>query len=262
MVSRSSSPRRTLSSNAAHSTRSSRDSGNSRPFGSAADGVAGAADALQEAGDRARRAELADQVDVADIDAEFQRRRRHQRLQLAALQPLLGGQPLFLRHAAVMRGDRRLAQAVGQLAGDAFGHAAGVDEHQRGAMRLDQPHQLVVDLLPDLGRHHRFQRRGRALPAPGRAGAGGRYRRSSTSAAGAAVRAGADQADARSPRSGSASPTGRCAAAVSPHSAARRSSDSARCAPRLFGAMAWISSTITVRVVASIARPDAEPSRM
>ena len=41
----------------------------------------------------------------------------------------------------------------------------------------------------------------------------------------------------------------------SPHSAARRSSDSARCEPRLFGARAWISSTITVRVVFSIARP-------
>ena len=48
----------------------------------------------------------------------------------------------------------------------------------------------------------------------------------------------------------------------SPHSAARRSSDSARWVPRLFGASAWISSTITVRVVASIPRPDSEPSRM
>ena len=47
-----------------------------------------------------------------------------------------------------------------------------------------------------------------------------------------------------------------------PHSASRRSSDSARCAPRLLGASAWISSTITLRVVASIARPDSEPSRM
>ena len=43
-------------------------------------------------------------------------------------------------------------------------------------------------------------------------------------------------------------------------SAARRSSDSARWLPRLFGASAWISSTITVRVVDSILRPDSEPS--
>ncbi len=47
-----------------------------------------------------------------------------------------------------------------------------------------------------------------------------------------------------------------------PASACSRSSDSARCAPRLFGAIAWISSTITVRVVASILRPDALVNRM
>ncbi|ULU25840.1 hypothetical protein DYST_02778 [Dyella terrae] len=46
------------------------------------------------------------------------------------------------------------------------------------------------------------------------------------------------------------------------HSDSNRSSDSARCAPRLLDAMAWISSTITVRVAFSIARPDSEPSRM
>ena len=39
-------------------------------------------------------------------------------------------------------------------------------------------------------------------------------------------------------------------------SASSRSSVSARCAPRLLPAMAWISSTITVRVLASICRPD------
>ena len=48
----------------------------------------------------------------------------------------------------------------------------------------------------------------------------------------------------------------------SPQSAASRSSESARWLPRLFGAIAWISSTITVRVVASMSRPDSEPSRM
>ena len=125
----------------------------------AADGVAGATDALQKARDRTRRAELAHQIHIADVDAEFQRRGRHQRFEFAALQPLLGGQALFLRQAAVMRGDRRLAQAIRQLARYALGHASRVDEHQRGAVRLDQLHQLVVDLLPDVGGHHRFQRR-------------------------------------------------------------------------------------------------------
>ena len=46
----------------------------------------------------------------------------------------------------------------------------------------------------------------------------------------------------------------------SSQSAANRSSESARCVPRLLPAIAWISSTITVRVVASVLRPDSEPS--
>ena len=41
-------------------------------LGHATDMVAGAADALQERSDRARRTELADEIDVADVDAEFE----------------------------------------------------------------------------------------------------------------------------------------------------------------------------------------------
>jgi hypothetical protein len=39
---------------------------------------------------RARRAELADELDVADVDAELERRGGDQRLELAAFEPLLG----------------------------------------------------------------------------------------------------------------------------------------------------------------------------
>ena len=80
--------------------------------------MARAADPLQEAGDRPRRAELADQIDVADVDTELERGGGHQRLQLAVLQPLLGIEPLFLGEAAVMRGDVGLAQQLGQPARD------------------------------------------------------------------------------------------------------------------------------------------------
>ena len=73
---------------------------------------------------------------------------------------------------------------------------------------------------------------------------------------------GADQESARLPRSASAWRRARRASAAAPASASSRSSDSARCAPRLLPASAWISSTITVRVVASMLRPDSEPSRM
>ena len=60
-------------------------------LGRAVDRMARAADPLQEAADRARRADLADEVDVADVDAELERGGGDQRLQLAVLQPLLGG---------------------------------------------------------------------------------------------------------------------------------------------------------------------------
>ena len=42
-------------------------------------------DSLQEGGDGAWLAELADQIDVANIDAEFERGSRHQGFQLAML---------------------------------------------------------------------------------------------------------------------------------------------------------------------------------
>lgn len=47
---------------------------------------------------------------------------------------------------------------------------------------------------------------------------------------------------------------------ASSHSASSRISDRLRCEPRLLPATAWISSTITVRVVDSIARPESDDS--
>ena len=118
----------------------------------------------------------------------------------------------------------------------------------------------VVDLLPDLGRHHRFERRGRHLEREiARADVAGVDDR----AVGRARRRPATDQETRHlfdrllrGRQARSAAAGRRTARAS------RSSDRARCEPRLFGAMAWISSTITVRVVASIARPDSEPSRM
>ena len=121
----------------------------------------GAPDPLQKARDRARRAELADQIDIADVDAELQGSGRHQSFQPAMLQPLLGVEPLLLGEAAVMRGHLIGAEAFRQLPRHPLGQPAGVDEDQRGAVRLDQRGQAVVDLLPDLARHHRFERRRR-----------------------------------------------------------------------------------------------------
>ena len=72
-------------------------------------------------------------------------------------------QARLLRHAAVVRGDVLRAEPLGQVARDALGLAAGVDEHQRGAMLAHELREAIVDLRPDLPGHHRFQRRGRDL---------------------------------------------------------------------------------------------------
>jgi hypothetical protein len=117
-----------------------------------------APDTLQQARDRARRAELAHQVDVANIDAQLERSGRDQRFQRTGFQPLFGVEPLLLGETAVMRGDPLGAQPFRQLPRHPLGEAAGIDEDQRRAVRLDQLGQPVVNLLPDFARHHRFER--------------------------------------------------------------------------------------------------------
>ena len=123
--------------------------------------MAGAAHALQECIDGARRADLANQIHIADVDAELQGGGRHQHLQFAALQPLLGMQAPFLGKTAVMGGDILLAQPLGQMPGHAFDQPSRVDEHQRRAVLADQFGQAIIDLRPHLAGHHRLERRRR-----------------------------------------------------------------------------------------------------
>ena len=123
--------------------------------------VTGAADALQQRGDAMRRSDLADQVDVSDVDTQLQRCRCHQRFQLTVLQPILGIEPLLFREAAVMRSDGGVADAVAEMTSQSLGHAPRVDEDQRRAMRADQFREPVVILLPHFVGHHRLQRRAR-----------------------------------------------------------------------------------------------------
>ena len=100
---------------------------------------------------------------MPDVDAELERRGRHQRLQAARAQPVLGVQARFLREAAVVRGNRLFAQAVGEPGRQAFGHPARVDEDEGGLVGLDRLRQPLVDLRPDLVRHDRFHGRRRHL---------------------------------------------------------------------------------------------------
>ena len=80
----------------------------------------------------------------------------------------LGVEALLLRQAAVVRGDGVVAEPVAEVARDALGHAARVDEDQRRAVLGDQLREAVVVLLPHLVRHHRLERRARDLDARGR----------------------------------------------------------------------------------------------
>ena len=117
-------------------------------LGAEAEGVARAPDALQEDRDAARRADLADQVDAADVDTEFERSRGHQRFELAVLELLFHVQATFAREAAVVAGDAFLAETVAQVVGDALGQGAGVYEHQRGVVLDDEIGEAVVDVVP------------------------------------------------------------------------------------------------------------------
>ena len=129
----------------------------------ARDRVAGSADALEQRGDPVRRSDLADEIHVADVDAKFERRRRDERAQAAALQPRLGVEPCFFREAAVVRGDGVLAKPIAQVPRQPLRHPPRVDEHQRRPVVADQRGEPVVVLLPDFVRHHGVERRPRDL---------------------------------------------------------------------------------------------------
>ena len=123
----------------------------------------GSADALQERRDAVRRSDLADQIDRADVDAELERRGGDERLELPGLEPRFGVEPLFLRQAAVVRGDGLFAEPLAQVPRQPLGHAARVDEHERRAVRLDELGEAVVVLVPHFVRHHGVERRPRHL---------------------------------------------------------------------------------------------------
>ena len=133
-----------------------------------AEGVAGAADALQEGRDAARRADLADEVDAADVDAELQRGGGDERLQLAVLEALLDVEAALLREAAVVGGDVLLAEALGRLW--ATRSASRRVFTKTSVVRCaDQLGEAVVDVAPllvggdglEVGRRH-FDARSRS----------------------------------------------------------------------------------------------------
>ena len=119
-------------------------------LGNRAAPVAGAADALQGHGNRPRRANLANQIHVADVDAQLQRRRRDEHAHFAGFQLAFRGETQLAREAAVMRRHGLFPQALGQMVRHALGKPPRIDEHQRGTMLQDERGDAVVNLTPHL----------------------------------------------------------------------------------------------------------------
>ena len=84
----------------------------------------GAPDALQKGAYRTCRADLANQIDIADVDTQLERRRGDQCSQLAAFQSLLRIESLIARKAAVMRSNVFTSDSLGQMTRGALGKPA------------------------------------------------------------------------------------------------------------------------------------------
>ena len=119
------------------------------PLRDGAELVPRAADPLQPARDRFRRLDLDHEVDRAHVDPELERRGRDEARDPAGLQVLLDEHALLPRERAVMGArDLPLGELV-QAQREPLGEAAVVHEHDRRAVRLDEPQHLGVDRRPD-----------------------------------------------------------------------------------------------------------------
>ena len=196
------------------------------------------------------------QLDRADVDAELERGGRDHDAQVAFLQPLLGAVAALARQAAVVGGDGLGAQPLAQVQRHALDQAARVDEHQRRLVLARQRGDPIVELGPLLVGAHRAQLVLRHLTARSRSR---RWPTSTMSGSGRSAHEQARRDLERPHRRRQPDPLQLSPGATS---ASSRSSDSARWAPRLSAATAWISSTITVRTSRSARRPDSDVSRM
>ena len=111
--------------------------------------VIGAADPLHHPRGALGRADIDDEVDVAPVDAEIERRGADHAAQFAGGHRVLDLAALGDVERAVMQRDREAVVVhAPELLEQHLGLAAGVDEHQRGLVALDQ----VVDLADRVAR--------------------------------------------------------------------------------------------------------------
>src|SRR5581483_6685582 len=108
------------------------------------------ADALNRGGDGLGRIELADEIDRAHINSEFKRSGGNDGAELAALELLLGGQPLLAGEASVMSHYGIGADPFLQIERDALGPSAAQREDSGSSMRANQIGDRVVHRVPML----------------------------------------------------------------------------------------------------------------
>ena len=118
--------------------------GDQHGLGGLVEPVVGAADALGEARGALRRTDIDDEVDVAPVDAEVERRGADDRLQAPRRHGVLDLAALAGVERAVVEGDGEVVVIeVPQLLEDVFRLHARVDEDERRPVLADE----VVDLL-------------------------------------------------------------------------------------------------------------------
>ena len=111
--------------------------------------VVGAADALGKPACALRRADMDDEIDIAPVDAEIERRGGDDGAQAVGLHRLLDPAPLADIERAVMQRDRQIVVVdAPEFLEQQLGLAAGVDEEQRGLVALDR----VVDVRHGVAR--------------------------------------------------------------------------------------------------------------
>ena len=113
--------------------------------------VAGPADSLQTGGDRRWGFDLDHQVDGSHIDAEFERRGRDDRLEVASLEGLLDQDPLLAGHRPVVGpADLLTGQGV-DLAQIRSANRRELANRMVERWVLDELEEAGVDRRPDRG---------------------------------------------------------------------------------------------------------------
>src|SRR5687767_2651632 len=100
---------------------------------------------------------MANHVHVADIDTELQRSRCHHHGVRPELELLFDFQPRLTREAAMMRSDFAFAQPLAQLVRHALDQTARIDEYQCRPVRLDLLDELIEYGRPDILANNRAE---------------------------------------------------------------------------------------------------------